>query len=264
MAYELGVRAAFEKEAGVLSALLAPAKGVGKLLQGALGGTGRGILKRVGTDSRVGKAMHVAAGKSYRGMDPLVRKATRAGNIPREMVGFGAFGGGIGALMDPEDRMRGALHGFASGAAGGLGWRAGSNLARAGQTSLMGTAMGPRGASKLLHTARRKILDKKIPGAANQQFWKRFKPGMGMTSSKTYKTLGARAALGVVPTAGAFAGAHALASPIDSVLPHATTAAPQGQPAGQMPYYQPQQQQQQQRQQQKQPAYHDLYQQGYY
>jgi len=224
---------------------------VGSLIQH--GGTVPGIV--------VGKG---GGGTPQKYMDAMVHNNVE----PREMVQFGAFTAPLGALMSPEDRLGGALRGFAGGALGGLGWRAGGNLARAGQAQLFRGAMGGRQASRLLRTAQKPLLHKKIPGASGQRFWKRFRKGV--TPREAFKTLGTRAALGVVPTTAAFAGAHAAASPIEEAVPGAEMRAQQ------MQYYQPTQQPQQyqpqqgyqtpyhQTQRQVPQAYHDLYQQGYY
>ena len=193
-------------------------------------------------------------------MSPIVRKLTAKGSIPREMVQFGAFGAPLGAMLDPEDRWRGALTGFAGGALGGLGWRAGSNLARVGQARLLRTALPGRRASQLLRTVQLKLLTPKVPDKPCQWFWKRFRKGI--TPREVFKTMGTRAALGVVPTTAAFAGAHTAASPVEPGG-HETQAPPQAQQAPyqpqaqyQMPYHQTQRQLPQ--------AYHDLYGQGYY
>lgn len=236
MAYELG----FEKDAGLLSTLWAPAKWTGKQLEKLFSGAGGRLLKRYGPETQTGRVLRHASGQRFRGMSGPTRALTPKRSIAREMVGFGAFGAPIGALMNPEDRLGGALKGFAGGALGGLGWRAGSNLARVGQAKLLGSSLGKRQAAKLIRGSQRKILTKKVPDQRGQQFWKRFRPGT--TPTGVAKTLGQRAALGVIPTTAAFAGTHALASPLEGGIPSAETQ------AGQMPYYQqPYQQQYQQR-----------------
>lgn len=79
----------------------------------------------------------------------------RAGQgAAREMAGFGLLSGGINAAMaEPGERGSAFARGFAGGALGGLGWRAGGNLTRMG----LNQAFGARNMGRLTETANRGI-----------------------------------------------------------------------------------------------------------
>lgn len=72
----------------------------------------------------------------------------------REMAGFGLLSGGINAATaEPGERGSAFARGFAGGALGGLGWRAGSNITNMGLKQVF----GPRNLGRLQETAGRGI-----------------------------------------------------------------------------------------------------------
>lgn len=182
----------FEKEAFL---------GLGAIYRG-LRGLGTGLFRRTG--EAITKAVTTHSPEAAKWLARLGRGSAE------DMWTFGALGGGLGALTNPEDRTGGFLRGFATGALGGLGWRAGSNLARYGMR--MGArALGPkayrafRGATskrlfRPLTRAELKAVEagEKVPG-----LWERrlFGEGRHMTYGQAAKLLGAKAAIGTVPFA---------------------------------------------------------------
>lgn len=201
LATELG-RQEFEKEA----------------IWGALKGAYQGI-RALGTGlfGRAGKAVTTAVGKHSPGAAKFLSRAGSGG--AKDMWTFGALGGGLGALTSPGDRAGGLLRGFAGGALGGLGWRAGGNLARRGlQKGLM--KLGPGGKSFMQKTYGRRLFrplssaekgrklmatgpqGAKVPGMLARRT---FGAGRGMTGAQAAKLFGAKAAVGAVPLAGGIA-----------------------------------------------------------
>lgn len=128
----------------------------------------------------VGKAFPGAAGQASPAANWLGRVGAGAG---REMAGFGLLTGGLNAATaEPGERGQAFARGFAGGALGGLGWRAGGNLARMGMERAMPKAWsGLQAASK--------------PG-----MWESFRQG-GM--GQGFRTMGAKALTAGVPFAGA-------------------------------------------------------------
>jgi len=102
----------------------------------------------------------------------------------REMAGFGLLTGGLNAATaEPGERGQAFARGFAGGALGGLGWRAGGNLTRMGMQRGLGAArMGA------------------IESAAKPGMWESFRQG-GM--GQGFRTMGAKALTAGVPFAGA-------------------------------------------------------------
>lgn len=163
------------------------------------------------------------------------------GHVPRDMVGFGLFGGGINALMaDPGDRMSAFGKGFAGGALGGAAWRGASNVIGQAQRSAYRAMHG----GKLYPNATRQLVRFKHPETGKMVSANLFKPGKGLygsaqgnvfksvksveEASKAHtaagkswftnperwynrfnegaaKRIGSKAAIGAVPVAGAFA-----------------------------------------------------------
>ena len=198
MAAELG-RQQLEKEAGIISGLGAAYKALRGATTGMLGRAGKGVLSRV---------KHPGARK-WLGM------AGQGG--ARDMWTFGALGGGLGALTNPEDRAGGFLRGFAGGALGGLGWRAGSNVATGlarkglkqtgwGRNILRQTGKG-KGAQRLFAPLTKKQQLIKSQGGKVPGMWARrtFGAGRQMTGAQAAKLFGAKAALGALPIAGGLA-----------------------------------------------------------
>ncbi len=220
LAYEMGKQAALEKDAGFLGALWKPVSWASKGLQKILGGGGSRIVRAAGGEGTHAGKFLAMAGK----------------NAPRDMAMFGGFGAGMGAITNPEDRWGGALKGFAGGMASGLGWRAGSNILRAGQGKLLGMGYGGKKAKQVADLASRKAFTPKVEGAKNQWFWNRTAPGMG--PREIAKSWGAKAALGTIPFTGAMAGSELLAAPFHGG--DASGAVPQQSFQPQPYHYQPQ------------------------
>ena len=201
IAAELG-REAFEKEA------------IWGLLSGAYKG-----LRTLGTGlfGRAGKAITGAVGKHSPRAAQILSRAGR-GAAP-EMWTFGMLGGGLGALTNPEDRASGFLRGFAGGALGGLGWRAGSNVARRalqkgllkvpGGKEFMQKGYSTRLFRKLTPAEQgRSLLAAKGSTGGVPSLWSRrmFGPGRQLAYGDVAKHIGRRAVLGGIPIAGALAG----------------------------------------------------------
>lgn len=198
IAVSLGREAALEKTAfwGALKGLYAGLRSLGTGTAGRVGGS---IVKAVEPHSAAAAKWLARAG----------RGATK------DMWGFGMFGGGLGALLNPEDRLGGFARGFAGGSLGGLGWRAGGNLARYGMRA-GAKALGPKAEAayeRAVSTRLSRPLTKaeqatqaaggKVPG-----WWarRRFGAGREMTMPQAAALLGQKAALGVVPLGAAFFG----------------------------------------------------------
>lgn len=198
LAYAMGKQASMEKEAIWGKALLEGAKGAYK----AFSSTGKGLL------GRAGKGIISEAGKHSPGAAKWLGIAGRG--VPREMMAFGTFGGGLGALMNPEDRFGGAMKGFLGGALGGAGWRGASNLAKAGQKNLF-RSIAPGTAKGLYRRQGQKLFMPAKGAYAGKGALRRFKPVAGeMGWGQAAKTMGTKAALGAVPLTAAFTGAGAL------------------------------------------------------
>jgi len=216
MARAMGKQTAFEefeKTAflGPLKALWGGAKALGswagKGIEGTLGGLGQSAVKAVEESAPgVAKYMRIAGHK-----------------VPRDMWQFGAFGGGIGALTNPEDRLGGFAKGFAGGALGGLGWRAGGNLARHGLRKgfrAMGKSpsqwytrtVGAQGKLFRPLTKAERAAQKAAAKAGTKAdvpgLWarRRFGEGRDFTYGRAAKNLGARVGLGALPLGAAFYG----------------------------------------------------------
>lgn len=186
----------FEKEAFLgLGAIYRGLRGLGTSLFSRAGGA---VTKAVGAHSPEAAKWLARAGKGGAG----------------DMWTFGMLGGGLGALTNPEDRFGGFARGFAGGALGGLGWRAGSNLASYGMRA-GARAMGPkayrayRGAtsSRLFRPLTQAERAAAKAGGKAPGLWERrlFGEGRAMTGAQAAKLLGAKAAIGAVPIAGGLA-----------------------------------------------------------
>jgi len=192
-------RQEFEKEA-VWGALKGAYTGLRSLGTGLFGRAGQAVTGAVGKHSPEAARWLARTGK---------------GAAP-EMWTFGMLGGGLGAMTNPEDRMGGFMRGFAGGALGGLGWRAGSNVARrAMQKGLLKVPGGKefmyKGYKQRLFRPLtgaekgRKLLAKGPKGAQVPGLWSRrtFGAGRQMSYADAAKHIGRRAVLGGVPIAGA-------------------------------------------------------------
>ena len=232
-ARELGAQTAFEKEA-FLGALWTGAKAIGSGLKSLAGRGGIGITKAVEPFSA--------------GTAKLLRGAGKGAT--KDMLGFGTFGAGMGALANPEDRMGGALKGFAGGAMGGLGWRAGGNLLRRGQRAAFSKALTPdkykslyKTKSRQLFTPKVKDLPKGTKGPSLMERANFMGPNATMTGTQALQTVGTRAALGALPLTAAFAGSDLLGAPFHDTA-NAGMQGMRPQQYQQQQYQQPQQQQQ--------------------
>jgi len=197
MARELGREQAMEKLAVI----------------GALRGLYRGARAlTTGTMGRAGKALTTSVAKQHPQAAKWLARIGKGATNP--MWQFGMFGGGMGALLNPEDRFGGFARGFAGGALGGLGWQAGSNLTRYGLKK--GLSKIPGGTKFLQSTHRRKLFrplttaqkalkKKKPPG-----LWARrtFLTENGMTGAQAAKLFGTKAALGAPLFAGGLIGSE--------------------------------------------------------
>lgn len=205
LANELG-RQEFEKEAQL------------GLLWKGLQGAYRGV-RSLGTGlfGRAGKAITSAVGKQSPGAARWLARAGK-GAAP-EMWTFGVLGGGLGALTNPEDRMGGFMRGFAGGALGGLGWRAGSNIAR--RAMQKGLLKLPGGKEFMYKGYKNRLFRKLTPAEQGRSLlaakgstggvpglWARrtFGPGQQLSYAEAAKHIGRRAVLGGVPIAGALVG----------------------------------------------------------
>jgi hypothetical protein len=198
MAADLGRQQAEFEKLAILSGLLKGYKALRGAATGFAGKAGKKFLS--GVKNPTAKKWLGAAG---------------AGGA-KDMWTFGALGGGLGALGNPEDRLGGFFRGAAGGALSGLGWRAGSNLA----TGFMRKGLKQTGwGRKLLRqtagkhqqklfrplTGKEQLLKSqggKVPG-----MWARrnFGAGRQLTGGQAAKLMGARAALGALPIAGGLA-----------------------------------------------------------
>lgn len=143
---DLGLTDGMEKDAAIWGAL-------GKGLSSLWGATGG---KLVGATAApfgwAGRGIQSAVGKVSPGAGEWLGRVGQG--AAREMAGFGLLSGGINAAMaEPGERGSAFARGFAGGALGGLGWRAGGNLTRMG----LGQVFGPRNMGRLTETANRGI-----------------------------------------------------------------------------------------------------------
>jgi len=210
LAYEMGKHAALsgmEKDAWIMPALRAGYGMLGKLL----GKASAGLTKGLGS---VGNKL-VSAVKPY---SPRTAKwMDIAGKgMSKDVMQFGMLGGGTGALLNPEDRWGGFQRGLLSGALGGVAWRGAGNIIRQGQRNVIGGMKGGQRflkkhidtpAFKPLKTEAGKLTNIGRASAKHTKagkgwftdpgrFWNRANPG-------AVKRIGAKAAFGTLPLAGA-------------------------------------------------------------
>jgi len=211
LAYDLGRQAAIkemEKQAGLGTGLKA-AWGLGKNLWSS---TFKGLTSGLGTLGRT-------AIKPIQGVSPGTHKwLTTAGKgVASDMVGFGLLGGGINAaLADPGERLKAFGTGAVGGALSGAAWRGTSNVLAAGQKSLYrglhGNKLTPYGPGKGLYGRAQGTVFKPVESVSRQakahvkaekswftnpeRWYNRFNQG-------AVGRIGAKAAIGTVPLAGA-------------------------------------------------------------
>lgn len=214
LAYGIGRQQAYveetEKQASIGTGLRA-AWGLGKNL---FSGANKGLTGGLET---FGKAL-VSPIKS---VSPKTYSWLRTAGkgMSKDMVGFGLLGGGINAAMaDPGERMSAFGKGLASGALGGAAWRGASNVLRRAQVSgykaLHGGKLYPAGQGKGLYGRAQGNVFKPVKSVGDaakahtaagkswftspERWYNRFNEG-------AVKRIGAKAAIGAVPLAGAFA-----------------------------------------------------------
>ncbi len=190
---------------------------------------GRGIGKGLVQTGQTAKQLMFGVGKAAPALKPgqtapLLQRmggasgATRATNmltlggraLPGQMVGFGAFGGAVGGLSDPNKSWSwgGAGKGFLGGAAGGAGWHLGGKAMRGGLRALakkpggrLQKVVGQRGAATTgLHGAPLTGKAKQKAGMGFGDIWKS-EHGLGETG----KMLGVKA-LTALPVGAAMLG----------------------------------------------------------
>jgi len=215
LAYDLGRQAAIkemEKQAGLGTGLKA-AWGLGKnLWSGAFEGISGGL-------GHLGKSLATPVKSVSPKTYSWLRTAGRG--MPKDMVSFGLFGGGINAaLADPGDRMSAFGKGFAGGALSGVAWRGASNVLRRAQVggykALHGGKLYPAGQGKGLYGRAQGDVFKSTKSPAVQDATKAHQAAGNswFTSPERWynrfnegaaKRIGAKAAVGTLPVAGAIA-----------------------------------------------------------
>lgn len=189
---------------------------------------GGGVIRR-----GLNKAMPAGMAKH---VNPFLDIAGK--NMPRDMVNFGLFGGGIGAATaDEGKRMEGFGKGLLGGAISGVGWTGTQNLLSKGVMRGLSRYGGQKG------MAAGKFLGQYGVNPKASIFGK---GRAGWTGTDRLKTLGGKAMMTAVPTVGAYFASGAMtpefgegeeAEPAAMEMPQQAAAQPTSQNYMKSPYF---------------------------